>query len=61
MNKKEVFTETKAHFNSSDLNNDVHEIKAAEAAAINNGGIDNQLEYLHEAAGLDWIIEAFLS
>ena len=36
---------------SSDLDNLVHEIKAEEAAEINNSGLDGQLHYLREQLG----------
>lgn len=34
---------------SADLDELVHEIKAEEAASINNGGVESQLDYLLES------------
>ena len=40
-----------------DLDEEVHEMKAQEAADINNGGLEAQVEYLAEAGGIDWLEE----
>ena len=37
---------------SEDLDDMVHDMKAAEAAEINNGGIEDQVEYLIGCYGL---------
>ena len=60
MEKQKIFEKIKQRFSSVDLDNDVHELKAQEAAMINNAGINYQLEYLYKEAGLDWLIETFL-
>ena len=60
MKKRDVFKQIKEQFSSEDLDEHIHELKSAEAAAINNSGIDAQLEYLYETAGSNWLIETFL-
>jgi hypothetical protein len=40
---------------AQDVDEDVHEAKACEAAAINNGGLDEQIEYLYEQLGEEWV------
>jgi hypothetical protein len=38
----------------------VHETKSEEAATINNGGLDSQLEYLVASHGADWMRQRLL-
>jgi hypothetical protein len=33
----------------------VHELKASEAADINNGGLEEQFDYLIDSAGPEWV------
>ena len=40
-----------------DLDGEVYTCKEAEASAINNGGLDAQLEYLAGANGIEWLEE----
>lgn len=61
MTKEQVFRAIHARYGPSDLDSHVHEIMAQKASAINNDGIDSQLEFLCDEAGLDWLVEAFLS
>lgn len=47
-------------FNSSDFDDHIHELKSKEASAINNAGPEEQLKYLIEQCGEDWVREVFL-
>ena len=50
-----------SEFESSDLDDHVHELKSAEAAEINNSGILEQINYLQEAGGADWVRKILLA
>jgi hypothetical protein len=50
-----------SRFESSDLDDHVHELKSMEASAINNSGILEQINYLQEAGGADWVREILLA
>jgi hypothetical protein len=39
------------HLQESDLDSLVHDLKSSEASAINNGGMDGQLQYIIEQLG----------
>jgi hypothetical protein len=41
----------KNHLTEPDLDDLVHELKSAEASSINNGGINEQIEYIIEQLG----------
>ena len=43
----------KQQLQSEDLDDKIHEAKGEEAAAINNGGIDSQVDYLLASFGTD--------
>jgi hypothetical protein len=43
-----------------DLDDHVHDLKSKEASAINNAGLEDQLAYLVEQGGEDWVREVFL-
>ena len=60
MEKAKVFKEIKDWYGPEDLDSHVHIVKSEEASAINNSGIDAQLEYLSEQCGLNWLIDTFL-
>jgi len=60
MKRRDVFRKIKERFDSIDFDSHVHELKSQEASEINNAGLDAQLEYLEEVAGVDWLIEVFL-
>ena len=60
MTKEQIFDAIRARYDSSDLDSHVIELKDREAAEINNAGIDAQLEYLEEVAGIDWLAHALL-
>jgi hypothetical protein len=60
MNREEIFEKIKAGYSSEDLDDHVHELKDAEASAINNTGMDAQLAYLEKQAGLDWLELTFI-
>lgn len=47
-------------FTAEDLDDQVIEMKESEASNINNAGMDAQLSYLLESAGIDWLEEYFL-
>lgn len=36
------------------LDEQVHDLKGVEASDINNGGVDSQIRYLHDEAGMPW-------
>lgn len=57
---KELARTLKDRYASEDLDDHVHELKSHEAAAINNAGIDDQLEYLYEQGGEEWLKSALL-
>ena len=40
-----------------DLDGVVHDLKGGEAAAINNGGFDDQIEYLESQLGLEPLVK----
>ncbi len=61
MTREQIFAAIRARYSSSDLDEHVHELKAQEASSINNGGIDAQLEYLEQTAGIDCLARVFLS
>lgn len=61
MNKKQLFKKIKTIFGPEDLDETVYELKSNEASAINNSGIDAQIDYLYKAAGKKWIEEYFLN
>jgi hypothetical protein len=50
----------KKQYNACDLDDHVHELKSREATTINNSSMDEQLTYLIESGGLDWVEEVFL-
>lgn len=47
-------------FDSSDFDEHIHELKSKEASAINNLGPEEQVNYLIEECGEDWVREVFL-
>lgn len=60
MIREEIFKTIKSRHSSEDLDEDVHEVKSREAATINNGGLDSQLEFLEKACGIEWLEEAYI-
>ena len=60
MTREQILDLIRARYCPSDLDSHVNELKNREASEINNAGIDAQLEYLEETAGIDWLTHAFL-
>jgi hypothetical protein len=58
--RKKVLQAIEARYEPADLDDHVHELKSREASDINNAGIDEQVKYLLDAGGLQWVIETFL-
>jgi len=59
--RERIFRMMRNKYDEGALNVAVHELMSLRAAEVNNAGFDAQLEYLAEAAGLDWIEDYFLS
>jgi hypothetical protein len=51
----ELIRRLKARFTTADLDDHVTELKAQEAANINNQGIDSQILYLIDRGGIEWV------
>jgi hypothetical protein len=47
-------------YGMGDLDSHVHELKAQEASDINNSSFEEQVRYLIEHAGADWVRDALL-
>jgi len=60
MTREQILDAIRARYGASDLDSHVIELKNCEASEINNAGIDAQLEYLEQAAGIDWLAHALL-
>jgi len=58
--REQALDAIRARYNASDLASHVIELKSCEAREVNNAGIDAQLMYLEEAAGIDWLAHALL-
>jgi len=58
--REELKTKVIDLLESHELDEYVHDLKGEEAAAINNGGIEEQFEYLADEAGLAWIKDTLL-
>lgn len=58
--RKDVFKRIKDKYEDCDLDDQVHEIMSLKASAINNAGVDAQLEFLAKEAGLDWLEKFYL-
>lgn len=52
-----VLREGMAPEDSENLDTLVHDAKGDEAAAINNGGVDDQIEYLQSYLGLEPLVK----
>ena len=61
MTREQVLAAIRARYDSSDLDSHVIELKNCEASEINNRGLDAQLEYLEQTAGIDCLAQVFLS
>ena len=61
MDREQILAAIRSRYDSSDLDSHVIELKNCEAREINNSGLDAQLEYLEQAAGIDWLAHAFLT
>lgn len=57
---EELIREISLRHNSEDLDDHVHELKSKEASAINNAGIEEQVKYLVQEGGEEWVREIFL-
>ena len=56
----EKFTEAIGKkFSMSDLDEHIHEVKSHEASAINNSTLYEQVQFLVDALGVDWVKETF--
>jgi hypothetical protein len=60
MTKEEIFTFIKGKFSMDDLADHVIELKAQEACDINNQSIDDQLLYMYEQGGHEWMEDLFV-
>jgi len=60
MTREQVLDAIRTRYSAGDLDSHVIELKNCEASEINNAGIDTQLAYLEEAAGIDWLAHALL-
>jgi len=58
--REQLLDAIRARYSASDLDSHVIELKNCEASEINNAGVDAQLEYLEEAAGIAWLAHALL-
>lgn len=58
--RSDIFKRIKAKYEDCDLDGQVHEIMSLKASAINNEGLDAQLDFLAKEAGLDWLEEYYL-
>jgi len=58
--KEQILEAIRARYDSGDLASHVIELKNCEASEINSAGLEAQLEYLEEAAGIDWLAHALL-
>ena len=57
--RKKIFKDIKSKYDSADLDDEVHALMSQKASNINNAGIDAQLEFLADEAGLEWLKEYF--
>lgn len=55
-----VFKRIKLKYEDCDLDDQVHEIMSLKASAINNAGVDAQLDFLAKEVGLDWLEQFYL-
>lgn len=55
--KKEALRKRVMKLNEGALDDYVHDLKNEEAATINNGGLNDQFDYLAESGGLSWLEE----
>ena len=53
--KEDLLRRVEARFSPEDLDDHVHELKSAEAATLNNAGIEEQFEYLYASGGAVWV------
>jgi hypothetical protein len=60
MTKKELFAYVLARFTQPQLADYVLDMKAQEAVALNDLGVQDQLEYLYEQGGHDWMETFFV-
>jgi hypothetical protein len=58
MTRDEIIKKVKE--DNVDLDEHVHELKAQEAANINNEGVESQIDYMLEKGGHEWV-ESLLS
>jgi len=58
--REQILGTIRERYSTCDLDSHVIEMKNCEASEINNAGIDAQLEYLEEAAGINWLTHALL-
>jgi hypothetical protein len=58
--RKRVFNAIKKKYADADLDDQVHEVMTLKASAINNAGIDAQLEFLADECGVKWLEEFYL-
>lgn len=57
---EELIKEISLRHTATDLDGHVHEFKSREASDINNAGIEEQISYLVEAGGEEWVRQVFL-
>ena len=60
MTREQILDAIRARYSASDLDSHVTELKSCEASEINSAGIDAQLKYLEQAAGIAWLAHALL-
>lgn len=58
--RKRIFTAIKKKYADADLDDQVHEVMSLKASAINNAGVDAQLDFLADECGLKWLEEYYL-
>lgn len=57
---KELLAEISLRHTPEDLDDHVHELKSGEASTINNAGLEEQVDYLLQQGGEEWVRKTFL-
>jgi hypothetical protein len=60
MTRAELIERMCRRYAPGDLDSHVHELKAQEAAALNNDGVEAQVDYMIKEGGLSWVKNNFL-
>ena len=57
--RDELIQRLKDHNANDELDSTIHELFAQQATEVNNKGMEVQLDYMIEAAGIEWVDERF--